>query len=643
MLERLGITGRRELLVWSCLVLLVAITPAGNESTQPLVFAAYRTLLLALIVTYFAWRDRSRLPRLPLYFLGAVAILFGMMALSIGLWDGSSAEGSYAFYEHLLFIVAFLVLAHGNTTRSDNWKYGILASVVLINVAYIAGTLIIGKRPLLGPFVNPNYLASFVLPGIAVCAAVVLRSSSIRLRVIAAAAGLFLYYGIGQTASRGATLAGLAMLGLGAFRAARRRGVSFVWMGLAATLLLTITISFNTALVHKFMDRGNGDPYNYQRGRIWLATLTMIGDHPVMGSGLGYFSYIAKLYTPAVESTVGRYQRYANIAHSEYLQYAAEIGIPGALLLFTLGGGLFLRMWRRAEDPSGTNAIVQESALLTATGLCVHALVDNNWTVPVMAAGLAVISQADLLPKGEGTSSLRPVSPLWKHVFALLVLGVWIDSALVTAIGFHFNETGHSAHAAGDFTAAERSHRYALAALPTHPILMDNLGIVYLDEYIKTRDKDYLDRAQNLFQQAMLANPHFDVPADHLESALVQRLTQDPQKDLRTHKKIIAADLHSLRANPFNPFIRKNLAEAYYNIGDRNQAVEELLKAIEFQPNYVPAYLRLAAWYDEAGKTEESAKYRSKAIQVANFYKDRTVVESHDKLLLGRPLLEKQP
>jgi hypothetical protein len=46
MLERLGIRDRRELAVWLCLVLLVALTPAGKESTHPLVFALYRTLLL---------------------------------------------------------------------------------------------------------------------------------------------------------------------------------------------------------------------------------------------------------------------------------------------------------------------------------------------------------------------------------------------------------------------------------------------------------------------------------------------------------------------------------------------------------------------------------------------------------------------
>jgi O-antigen ligase len=642
MLERLGIRDRRELLVWLCLVLLIAVTPSGKESTQPLVLALYRTLLLALIATYFVWKDRSQLQRLSPLFIGAVVLLFGVMALSVMLWDGSSFEGWYVFYENILFITAFIAVAHSNTVRSNAWKHGILAAVVLIDVSYIAGTLIIDKRPLLGPFVNPNYLGSFVLPGVAICAAVVFVSSSIPLRLVGAVTGLFLYYGIGQTASRGATLAGLTLVGLGAFRAARRRGISLVWMALAAALLITITVSFNPALVGKFLDRNERDPYNYQRGQIWLGTLRMIGDHPLIGSGLGHFAYVAKLYTPAVESTIGRYRRYANIAHSEYLQYAAEIGIPGALLLFALGGGLFLQLWRRAENAS-SHPVVQESALLTATGLCFHALVDNNWTVPVMAGGLAVISQADLLPFG-GTSIAWPrLSSTWRHAFVLLFLGVWADSALVPAVGFHFNELGHDAHAADNFKEAERNHRYALAVLPTHPVLLDNLGIVYLDQFMKTHETDYLDRAEILFKQSMAANPHFDVPAGHLESALVQRLTENPQKDRAIHKKIVAADLHALAANPFNPFIRKNLAEAYYNLGDRNQACEELLKAIELEPNYVPAYLRLAAWYDEAGMQTESAKYRSKAIQVANFYKDQKLLDPFDNLLLGRPQPARRP
>jgi putative inorganic carbon (HCO3(-)) transporter len=641
MLERLGIKGRLELAVFLSLILLVALAPAGKEASDPLVLGIYRTLLFVIIGCY-ALSDRSRLPRLSPMFVGGVIGITAIMLISILRWPGSSFESAYRFYEYILFIIAFIALSHGAIGRSAAFKHAVLGAVVLINVAYIAGALIIGERPLFGPFVNPNYFASFVLPGIAICAATILLSSSTRLRIAAGAAGLFLYYGIGQTASRGAILAGLAMLGMAGFRAARRRGISFVRIALVGSLLVLMTIAANPALVQKFLDRGEHDPYNYGRIGIWRGTLSMIGQYPITGVGLGHFSYVSKQFTPAVDSTIGHYRRFANIAHSEYLHFAAEIGVPGALLLFGLGGYLLLLGWRRAKDMPRETLLVQESALIAATGLCVHALVDNNWTVPVMAAGLAVISQADLLPYNREHAS-EHWSPGWRRALALSLLVIWLDAAPIPSAGLYFNEAGHRAHIANDFKGAEFNHRFALAFIPRHAVLIDNLGIVYLDEFMKTKKPEYLDRAEILFQQSMEENPHYDSPAGHLEKALVERLTDDPRLDRVIHRRIAAADEHLLRVNPFNPFIRKNLAEAFYNLGDRNRACEELLKAVALEPNYVPGYLRLAQWYAEAGEMEQSARYKNHAIQLVNLFKDTPAEDPFDNLLLGRPQTPEQP
>ncbi|HET9943778.1 MAG TPA: O-antigen ligase family protein [Terriglobia bacterium] len=623
------------------LILLVALTPAGGEASHPLGLGIYRTLLFGILGVYY-WKERPHLPRLSPLFMGGVIAVAAIMLISLLRWPGSLFESAYLFYENVLFIAAFIALSHSAIRRPAAWKHAILGAVVLINVAYIAGTLIIGKRPLLGTFVNPNYLASFVLPGLAICAATVLLAKSVRLRVAAGIAGLFLYYGIGQTFSRGATLAGLAMLGLAGVRAARRRGIPMLRIALAGTLLLALTIAVNPALVRKFLDRGQHDPYSYQRIGIWKGSLSMIAEQPFTGVGLGHFSYVAKLFIPYVDNTIGHYRRYSNIAHSEYLQYAAEIGVPGALLLFGLGGYLLLMAWRRSNQVPPENLIAQESALLAATGLCVHALVDNNWTVPVMAAGLAVISQADLLPLSGPRTVRQHPQRNWRPAMALAMLLVWMDSAVIPSIGLYFNEAGHQAHAVDDFKRAERNHRFALAVIPRHPVLLDNLGIVYLDEYMKTKKPEYLDRSEVLFIQSMEENPHLDVPAGHLESALVQRLTDNPKTDRSIHRRIAEADQHLLRANPFNPFIRKNLAEAFYNLGDHNRAREELMKAIQMEPNYVAGYLRLAEWYEEAGEMEQSAKYKNQAIKVVNFFKDTHAEDPFDRLLLGRPQAPKQ-
>src|SRR5262245_35606116 len=185
MLERFGIRDRQELVTFLCLILLVVITPAGKEATQPVVLGVYRSLLLVIICCY-AWRkDRSSLPPLSSGFLAGVIAVVAAMLISMLRWPGSLYESWYVFYKDVLFIGAFVALSHGAIGRPVRWKNAILGAVVLINVGYMAGALIIGKRPLLGPFINANYLASFVLPGLAICVATLLLTSSMRLRIAA--------------------------------------------------------------------------------------------------------------------------------------------------------------------------------------------------------------------------------------------------------------------------------------------------------------------------------------------------------------------------------------------------------------------------------------------------------------------------
>ena len=73
----------------------------------------------------------------------------------------------------------------------------------------------------------------------------------------------------------------------------------------------------------------------------------MIGEHPLLGTGLGTWSYILCAFPPRSEwSTTGYY------AHNDYLQLAAEGGLLTLVLLFAgliLIAGLFLRLARQGR------------------------------------------------------------------------------------------------------------------------------------------------------------------------------------------------------------------------------------------------------------------------------------------------------
>ena len=81
-------------------------------------------------------------------------------------------------------------------------------------------------------------------------------------------------------------------------------------------------------MISKFVDRGESDPYNYARTEIWLSSLHVIAQHPILGTGFGQFFHLSKRFTLPVDGTVARYMKRAQMAHNEYLQHIAELGLP---------------------------------------------------------------------------------------------------------------------------------------------------------------------------------------------------------------------------------------------------------------------------------------------------------------------------
>jgi O-antigen ligase len=558
------------------------------------------------------------------------------MLISVVWNPGSSFDGFYRWYQYVLFGTAFITLAVANRNQSVRFKLLILYSVVGITVIYTIAAMIIGRRPFIGPFVNPNYYASYLLVGFSAAVAIVFFETVAYQRIFAGAAGLLLYYGMTQAWSRGATVSAIAVVLFAIVRFSGVREISRVKLAAIILVILTASAIASPILLRKFIDRGSVDPYNYQRPKIWLATWQVIRMHPLFGIGPGEFYYVSKRYSPPVEGTVARYLKRPAIAHSEYLQEAAEGGIPAALIVFGLGAYLFSNALRRARKFEGRNRLLQEAAILAATGVGLHALVDNNWTVPVLAASMAVFTLGDILPLREWHVRLQ-----WslRLRFACISIGILmvIHGILLPGIAVSLNESGQAAYNRQDLDRAESLYRLSAALCPNNSVFLNNAGVAYFDKFLKSHDTRWLDFAETLFVDASKANPNSDNPGHQLERLLLYRLTGDPQRDRPVHLRMIQVDRDILRIDPVNPFVRKNLAEALYNVGDREGAAEELNVALQFEPNYVPAYLRLAEWFREAGDGTRGDSYRQRGVAVAMKYRNERPSEMYESLLLGRP------
>jgi O-antigen ligase len=122
------------------------------------------------------------------------------------------------------------------------------------------------------------------------------------------------------------------------------------------------------------------------RPQYWTAVLRMIGDFPIAGTGLGTFGSLYPVY-----ETVPMWGRLLH-AHNDYLEFLAELGGVGFVLLLGTVGFLAIdgfRTWSKRRHPGikglGMGGFVAVAALL------VHSLTDFNLQIPANAVLFTVI------------------------------------------------------------------------------------------------------------------------------------------------------------------------------------------------------------------------------------------------------------
>lgn len=142
--------------------------------------------------------------------------------------------------------------------------------------------------------------------------------------------------------------------------------------------------------------------------RYWMDrySLDYIGSFPLTGSGAGSFYGVFPNFQGA------QVRGFVEHAHNDYLEFAAELGVPaalalGAVVLLALWQGLRAQRERRTPLCRGAGFAV----VMTVTWAALHALTDFNLQVPANAITFAVILalgwQARYLPATTTSISAR--------------------------------------------------------------------------------------------------------------------------------------------------------------------------------------------------------------------------------------------
>ena len=350
------------------LVPLVGSVESATLSVAPAASFRYLVILFGCTVAFFlarniAWRSRGRPWRMLAPFV-AVAFLEALLGLVQRYWAGNQlAQGTYVNRNHfaglLEMALPFAAMGAVASLRQEDpeEERGIGQTLKAGGLLAISGVLL---------------------------AAIVYSLS--RMGFLAALAGLLVI--------------GLLWVGMNS-RSQRGR----LWLGGVGLLVVVAFLFLPTApLIERFADLASTEEISANtRVEIWRETWQLVRHYPWSGVGLGGY-----------ESSFIEYKHVAplnlvDFAHNDYLQFLAELGVIGFVLLGFLAGRTLVQVFRTASAAGDLNERcfgIAAAGSLTAIGL--HSLVDFNLYLPAHMMMVAWIAGAvdPLPPRGWKTKWL---------------------------------------------------------------------------------------------------------------------------------------------------------------------------------------------------------------------------------------------
>lgn len=406
----LGERGRAaEVTAW-CLLAVLMGAPLALGAVQPWAWAAMSLAIVLLALSWAVQRARAgsvTLPWSPLFIPLIVALGLALVQLLAGWSMDAAATRESAIKLAVYALLFFLTLQYFSAASSRLWRQMALAVTIYAFALALFAILQFFASPglfygvikprwggyIFGPYVCHNHYAGLMemLIPLGVGLALTLRPRHPG-RPLVMCAVLIAVVSVLLSGSRGgviALLAESALLTVVVFRAqpaslernraliagfalALLAGASFFWLAPGGLWQRWEQLSESRQLTANLRSQVSADSWRMAR------------HHLLRGIGLGAFAAAYPAYQTVVTDDVIDY------AHNDYIQFLAEGGVAGGILIpislllfFRLA---FRRLRQRLEEPTGW---LQLSAATGACGILLHSLLDFNLHIPANAAWFA--------------------------------------------------------------------------------------------------------------------------------------------------------------------------------------------------------------------------------------------------------------
>lgn len=627
-----------ETVVWGILLLIVLIIPADEGGNGYIIQLIIQVLLLCGATLWAIRVLRRRNLTLTIDWLDLV--ILGFLGWAIG--SAIFSEYAYTSILELIKLGSYAVLLYmlrmfyPFKQRQTSLLLAILISSVL-QCLLAWGFLLAQRTPVLqAAFVNPNNFAQFLVFGVNIALSFVLfahaAENASKRKIFFQKCGLIalllaLIITILAVKSRGAFVSLAATGFFLTILKNKKLGMLFVLFCCIAVFLPTPWGS----IFQKLQKRH--DPFAYQRIDIWQSSLRMAADYPIFGVGLGMYKFYGMEYNFPVEHQIARYGKYLNIAHSDFLQIATELGIVG-LMLFLAGIG---RMAWYSLRGLRTSPLTWPVAAATAgaAGLLIHGLFSTLLTSPALAL-VGCIFVAILLDAATAyrqTSLVLHTRRVWYAALGFAVFCLLIPVIVYPFLAHHHYLQYFNFRAQRDIPQAVAHLKQAIAYVPIHAAYHRTFGELYLTAFRNAPTPDAFYEGYQSFTRAIRCNRR-DYDAYQQLGKLHQEMFYKKLRARATAQNALEAYQQALRYKPYDPFILSSMASLHADLNEFERAISLLRRAVTFEPNFVGGYQLLGRMLAHLDRQAEAQQAFQQVEMILDTYQPRPQQSEYTQLLL---------
>lgn len=529
--------------------------------------------------------------------------------LLIAFCSAALSAHPYAGRWHLSLIVTYCAVFYVllDTSRTARKRLRLAGLIVFSGGALAISGLTRGASDLLGfetfsqdlhgfslTFVNHNHFAGYL--GMATCLGLGLALASRGVtRAVLLALAVYMAVAVLFSLSRGGALAlagGVGFLTVGLSRDPAHRQDLYRIAGFVALVLVVAAALGWEPLLDRLETLEDPMAAGSTRLAIWRGTLDMVSEHPWHGTGPGTYVDAFRRYQPA--STAGFSIHHA---HNDYLELAAELGLPGLVaalgclaVLLVQGSAHLLERSRRPQRALGLGA------LAACFSLSLHSLVDFNAAIPSNAllftfcAALAVAAGRPRLDAGETARIDLRLTHRAAALIPLAVLLLWLSTLPALAspyLGSRFAREAATLTEQGEYSLAMARTRRAIELDPGNDRHSGQLADLYVTRSLAT--------AHPAERRALLTDAleHYDRAIEQCPAGsswwlrkayVLERLGRD--------REVEEALLQAAHLAPVRPAVRHQLGRFYLRRGSREQSSAAYRRLLELSgPSRLPKVL----------------------------------------------------